>query len=504
MITAPDFLKWLEVFAVPFGSGGGGEGAVLLNPTGAQTISTYGLTVPTLNTANLAFDVTSNVIASTNTNGSIGFIPNGTGQFLVGSSTAVLAPSSNELHEEFAKGSKRNVLALGSFINNNLATSIFCYKSRSTTIGSFVAVQTNDVLGDIQWYGDDGTQWQESASMKIQAVGAISSGIVPSQWTLSTTNTSGVLTTGMTLSDAQILTLANPLPAGSGGTGITSLGTGVATALGQNVTGSGGIVLATSPTLLTSATISGSGNTQTFNLVSTTASAFTTINGFTNTSTVAGSIYFGLNTAQNGPGPNVLITAQQAASSIVFNAGGNVLAATINPTTATFVGTIVAPNVPIYGTGVATALAVSTNSNGGFAVETDGTWTPTITFATAGDLSVSYANQNGYYSRVGNTVTANFTLVFTPTFTTASGLFEIASFPVASRSGTQNNAQGSLLTATMIFPTGTSSICLSMASASTVCSIYGSGSTVSGGFVSASSFVSGTQYVMQGTITYLV
>jgi Chaperone of endosialidase len=38
-----------------------------------------------------------------------------------------------------------------------------------------------------------------------------------------------------------------------GGTGITSFGTGVQTALGQNVTGSGGIVLATSPTLITPA-----------------------------------------------------------------------------------------------------------------------------------------------------------------------------------------------------------------------------------------------------------
>jgi hypothetical protein len=36
-----------------------------------------------------------------------------------------------------------------------------------------------------------------------------------------------------------------------GGTGITSFGTGVATALGQNVTGSGGIALSTSPTFVT-------------------------------------------------------------------------------------------------------------------------------------------------------------------------------------------------------------------------------------------------------------
>ena len=41
------------------------------------------------------------------------------------------------------------------------------------------------------------------------------------------------------------------LPITAGGTGITALGTGVQTALGQNVTGSGGIVLNNSPTLIT-------------------------------------------------------------------------------------------------------------------------------------------------------------------------------------------------------------------------------------------------------------
>lgn len=69
------------------------------------------------------------------------------------------------------------------------------------------------------------------------------------------TDTTGALviqtsgTNAISISSSQAVTLANPLPAGSGGTGVTSLGTGVATALGQNVTGSGSIVLAASPTL---------------------------------------------------------------------------------------------------------------------------------------------------------------------------------------------------------------------------------------------------------------
>ena len=51
-------------------------------------------------------------------------------------------------------------------------------------------------------------------------------------------------------SSASVLT-SGTLPITAGGTGITSFGTGVQTALGQSVTGSGGIVLATSPTLVT-------------------------------------------------------------------------------------------------------------------------------------------------------------------------------------------------------------------------------------------------------------
>lgn len=51
--------------------------------------------------------------------------------------------------------------------------------------------------------------------------------------------------------------VSGTLPVANGGTGITSFGTGVATALGQNVTGSGGIVLDTSPSLTTPLTTGG-------------------------------------------------------------------------------------------------------------------------------------------------------------------------------------------------------------------------------------------------------
>lgn len=63
--------------------------------------------------------------------------------------------------------------------------------------------------------------------------------------------TTGLTTSGGPVTTSGTITIAGTLAATNGGTGLTSLGTGVATALGQNVTGSGGIVLATSPTLTT-------------------------------------------------------------------------------------------------------------------------------------------------------------------------------------------------------------------------------------------------------------
>jgi hypothetical protein len=70
--------------------------------------------------------------------------------------------------------------------------------------------------------------------------------------------------TGLNYAPALTLGAALPVASGTGSTspldlttnvtsftGITSFGTGVATALGQNVTGSGGIALATSPTFVT-------------------------------------------------------------------------------------------------------------------------------------------------------------------------------------------------------------------------------------------------------------
>jgi microcystin-dependent protein len=67
-----------------------------------------------------------------------------------------------------------------------------------------------------------------------------------------TTGSLAIQTSGsnaIAISSSQVVSLTNPLLPASGGTGVSSLGTGVATSLGQNVTGSGSIVLGTSPSI---------------------------------------------------------------------------------------------------------------------------------------------------------------------------------------------------------------------------------------------------------------
>lgn len=77
---------------------------------------------------------------------------------------------------------------------------------------------------------------------------------------------------------------------------------------------------------------------------------------------------------------------------------------------------------------VITALGLSGAATADYAV---GTWTPSFTFATPGNLSVSYAEQSGWYIRIGNLVIIFFEMGFTPTHTTASGNAFMTGFPFA-------------------------------------------------------------------------
>lgn len=74
-----------------------------------------------------------------------------------------------------------------------------------------------------------------------------------------------------------------------------------------------------------------------------------------------------------------------------------------------------------------------------------GTWTPAITFATPGNLSVAYSTQLGNYIKIGRLVVLNFFITTSSfTHTTASGNLNITGVPYQSDLAAGLQANGSL------------------------------------------------------------
>lgn len=170
------------------------------------------------------------------------------------------------------------------------APTFWTYKSRSTTVGVFVPVQAGDELGRWEAYADDGTQFSRAGDLTFNAEGTISNGVVPSLFRIFTANASGVRTQALSINSAQIVALANPLAATSGGTGIANLvGStitlgGALTTAGAfastfTMTGTTSVTFPTSGTLATTATASGIVNSGLINQVAYYAAAGTTLSG---------------------------------------------------------------------------------------------------------------------------------------------------------------------------------------------------------------------------------
>jgi hypothetical protein len=110
------------------------------------------------------------------------------------------------------------------------------------------------------------------------------------------------------------------------------------------------------------------------------------------------------------------------------NAVGNALTGATG--TGNFVGstspTLVTPTL-----GVASATSINFGQDD-FNYYDKGTFTPTWSYSTPGDLSVSYVTQSGIYARLGDTIHVIIKLACTPTYTTASGTLRIGGLPFTS------------------------------------------------------------------------
>jgi hypothetical protein len=242
--------------------------------------------------------------------------------------------------------------------------------------------------------------------------------------------------------------------------GITGLGTGVATALAANVTGSGGIALATSPVFVTPA------------LGTPASGTLTNCTGLP----IAGTTGYGTGVA-------------------------TALAANVNGTGAISLTTNASFVTPTLGAASATSINFGGSTLSNYVALT--AWTPTLSFATAGDLSVAYVTQTGFYLRIGNLVLYSFALTATPTYTTASGSVQIGGLPFTTASSV--NYLGSMFFfSTPTWPAGRTSIALYGPLSSAFLQIIASGSAVSDSLFTTTQFPTTVQQNFGGTILVTV
>jgi hypothetical protein len=150
---------------------------------------------------------------------------------------------------------------------------------------------------------------------------------------------------------------------------------------------------------------------------------------------------------------------------------------------------------PVLGAATATSINFGGSTLSSYIATT--AWTPVVTFATPGDLSVNYAIQTGNYSKIGSIVNISGRLGFTPTYTTASGNLNITGAPYSS---VINNSFGPVLMQNVILSVGYTSVLAALSGNIIAFIQYSSAQFASG--LSTPQIVSGVTYYFDFTITY--
>jgi hypothetical protein len=230
------------------------------------------------------------------------------------------------------------------------------------------------------------------------------------------------------------------------------------------------------------------------------------LSGASTTPAWSTSTYPGTNAANTllyASSANVMAALATANSSVLVTSSGGVpsLSTTLPSGIAATNMTLTTPNI-----GAATATSINFGGSTLSTYTSNTAWTPVFTFGTAGNLSVVYTVQLGFYTQIGNIIIATFALSFTPTWTTSSGSATITGLPVASHNTASNNITGNVLISALsnVWPTGSTSPHLLLTPNSSSLTIYGTGSGISGGAFTTTNFATNVAVTIDGTIIYSV
>lgn len=148
------------------------------------------------------------------------------------------------------------------------------------------------------------------------------------------------------------------------------------------------------------------------------------------------------------------------------------------------------------------ATNVTLPASGTLAAISASTWTPVLTFATPGDLSVTYAVQVGTYYVLGNLVWVSFTVTTSAfTHTTASGNLQITGLPFASKNVSGQSVLGSS-TWRGITKANYTEWTPSLAANSQIILFTGSGSGQAAAALASGDMPTGGSVRFQGTLVY--
>lgn len=192
-------------------------GAVTLSlPQNIATTSTpifAGITAGNIN-------ITAGTISTVSTNANMALTPNGSGRVVVGAGSPFTS-----IFGLYVQGTGTTGTSLNAASWTTSATGpafLTLARGRGAGPGDFQQVESGDILGQVNYSGADGVSFVLGAKIRATVTGTVGTGIIPSSISMFTSNASGTSVLGFTLSQNQVVTLANALPVGSGGLGITS------------------------------------------------------------------------------------------------------------------------------------------------------------------------------------------------------------------------------------------------------------------------------------------